>query len=213
MTTLDFYYDVGSPWTYLAFHRIEDLAREAGCELVWKPILVGGVFNAVNPAVYEARANPVPARARYMAKDLADWARAYSLRIAWPPSVFPVHSVKAMRGALVALERGRCSEYSRAAFEAYWGEDRDISRDDVLAEVATRAGLDPDEVASAIATDAVKQRLRDHTDELIGRGGFGSPTILLDGEDLYFGNDRLPLVRRALGLDAGPLLARAASQA
>ena len=71
MSTLEFFYDVGSPWTYLAFHRIADVAAAAGAELVYKPILVGGVFNAVNPAVYEARANPIKPRSAYMGKDLA----------------------------------------------------------------------------------------------------------------------------------------------
>lgn len=198
MPTLEFFYDVGSPWTYLAFHRIEEVAAEGGARLVWRPILVGGVFNAVNPAVYAARANPTKPRAEYMAKDLADWARLYGLRIVWPPSVFPVNSVAAMRGVLVAFDAGRGVEFSRAAFEAYWGRDRDISREEVLRELAERAGLDPGELLERIATPAVKQRLRANTDELVARGGFGSPTIFVDGDDLYFGNDRLCLVREAL---------------
>jgi len=198
MATLEFFYDVGSPWTYLAFHKIEALAAEARAELVWKPILVGGVFNAVNPGVYAARANPSKPRWDYMAKDLQDWARLYALRIVWPPAVFPVNSVRAMRGALAAFDAGRGPEFSRAAFEAYFGEDRDISRDDVLADVATRAGLDPAELLAALAAPELKQRLRANTGELVARGGFGSPTIFVDGADMYFGNDRLVLVREAL---------------
>lgn len=198
MPTLEFFYDVGSPWTYLAFHRIEAVAAEAAAELVWKPILVGGVFNTVNPAVYQSRANPVKPRAVYMGKDLADWARSYDLKIVWPPAVFPVNSVKAMRGALVALDEGCVSQYSRAAFEAYWGENLDISRDEVMAELARRAALDADDFAQRIASPEIKDRLRANTDELIARGGFGSPTMFVDGDDLYFGNDRLGLVREAL---------------
>ncbi len=197
MQRLEFFFDCGSPWTYLAFHRIEALAAEAGAELVWKPILVGGVFNAVNPAVYEARANPTPARAAYHRKDLADWARSYGLAIGWP-RVFPVNSVKAMRGALVAREHGVLPRYARAAFETYWGELRDISQDDVLADVAARAGLSRDAFFEGIAAPEIKARLRANTDELIARGGFGSPTIFANGEDMYFGNDRLGLVREAL---------------
>ena len=200
MATLELFYDIGSPWTYLAFHKIEALACEAGAELVWKPILVGGVFNRVNKGVYEARANPNPARWAYMAKDLGDWARAWGLRIVWPPSVFPVNSVKVMRGALVALDAGCVSAYSRAGFEAYWGEDRDISQDDVVADVAERAGLDRADFLAHIASDEIKARLRANTDELIERGGFGTPTMFVNGTDMYFGNDRLPLVRLALGL-------------
>jgi len=198
MQTLEFFYDVGSPWTYLAFHKIGEVAGEAGARLVWKPILVGGVFNAVNPGVYAARANPTKARAAYMAKDLADWARLYGLRIVWPPSVFPVNSVAVMRGVLAAFDAGRGVEFSRAAFEAYWGEDRDISREEVLSDVAVRAGLDPEGLLAKIATPELKQRLRANTDELVARGGFGSPTIFVDEGDLYFGNDRLCLVQEAL---------------
>lgn len=198
MARVEFFYDVGSPWTYLAFHKIEEVAAEAGAGLVWKPILVGGVFNAVNPGVYAARANPTKPRSDYMAKDLADWARLYGLRIVWPPSVFPVNSVAAMRGVLVAFEAGRGVEFSRAAFEAYWGEDRDLSQRDVLADVAASVGLDPHDVLARIVAPEIKARLRANTDELVARGGFGSPTILVDGDDLYFGNDRLALVREAL---------------
>jgi 2-hydroxychromene-2-carboxylate isomerase len=199
MPKLEFFYDCGSPWTYLAFHKIEALAAEAGAELVFRPILVGGVFNAVNASVYEQRAHPVPAKLKYHAKDLQDWARLYGLKIGWP-SVFPVNSVKAMRGAIVADEHGKQTAWSRAVFEAYWGEDRDVSKDAELAAVAERVGLDPGALLAAIAKPEIKAALRANTDELIARGGFGSPSIFVDDDDLYFGNDRLPLVRAALGL-------------
>ena len=197
MAKLEFFYDCGSPWTYLAFHEIEPLAADARAELVYRPILVGGVFNAVNGSVYEQRKHPVPAKLRYHAKDLQDWARLSGLRIAWP-SVFPLNSVKVMRGALAAQEQGLLVPFSRAAFEAYWGEDRDLSQDAEIAEVARRVGLDPAVLLARIATPEIKERLRANTDELIARGGFGSPTMFVDGDDMYLGNDRLPLVRAAL---------------
>ena len=159
MPKLAFFFDCGSPWTYLAFHRVEALARETRAELVWRPILVGGVFNAANPSVYEQRAHPVPAKARYMAKDVQDWARHLGVVIRWP-SVFPIHSVKAMRGCLVAQDEGRLPAFARAAFEAYWGADRDISRDEVLAEVAAQAGLEPTALLRALAAPGTKARLR-----------------------------------------------------
>jgi len=202
MARLEFFFDCSSPWTYLAFHRIEDLARECGAELVWRPILVGGVFNAVNPSVYELRARPVPAKARYYLKDLADWATYLGIEIGQPP-VFPVNSVKAMRGCFVALDEGVLPDYARAVFEAYWGALRDISQEDVLADAARKAGLDAEAFLRAIADPAQKQRLRSTTDELIERGGFGSPTLFVDGDDMYFGNDRLELVRRALEVRRG----------
>ena len=203
MARLEFFFDCSSPWTYLAFHRIEEVCRETRAELVWRPILVGGVFNAVNASVYEQRAKPVPAKARYYAKDLRDWARSYGLRIG-QPSVFPVNSVKAMRGAFFALERGVLPDYARAIFEAYWGDLQDISQDAVLQPIVARVGLPVDEFAKRIAAPEYKARLRENTDELIARGGFGSPTLFVDGGDMYFGNDRLALVREALLSRADP---------
>ena len=200
--TLEFFFDCSSPWTYLAFHGIEALAAETGASLVWKPILVGGVFNAVNPSVYEQRARPVPAKARYYAKDLRDWVRHVGIEIGMPP-VFPVNSVKAMRGAFVALDEGCIAPYARAVFEAYWRDLRDISQDDVLADVVTAVGLEREAFFARIASPACKDRLRAATDELVARGGLGSPTLFVDGEDMYFGNDRLVLVREAL-LRGGP---------
>ena len=166
--------------------------------MTWKPILVGGVFNAVNPGVYAARENASKLRWSHMAKDLADWARFYELKIVWPPKVFPVNSVAAMRGVLVAFEQGRGVEFSRAAFEAYWGENRDLAEADVLRDVARRAGLEPEPLLARIATPEIKAKLRANTEELVARGGYGSPTIVVGGDDLYFGNDRLVLVREAL---------------
>ena len=196
MATLEFFYDCSSPWTYLAFDRIETLASEAGATLVWKPILVGGVFNTVNPSVYAAREQPVEAKANYARKDLADWARYQGLKIGWP-SVFPVNSVKAMRAAIVAQSQGLISPWSKAVFDAYWGQDRDISQPDVLLDLADRVGLGPD-LLERIASKEIKAKLRSNTEELIARGGFGSPTVFVNGDDMYFGNDRIPLIRQAL---------------
>ena len=194
---LDFYFDCSSPWTYLAFHAIQPLARETEADIVWKPILVGGVFNAVNQTVYESRAKPNPRKQAYMQKDMQDWARLYGLAIKFPPTVFPVNSVKCMRGAFVALDEGKLAAYANAAFEAYWSDDRDLSKEEVLADIAEKAGIERQRFFAAIETDSCKTRLRANTDELIARGGFGSPTIFV-GEDMFFGNDRLPLIRAAL---------------
>ncbi len=197
MPNVEFYFDCSSPWTYLAFHGIQPLCAETHAELVWKPILVGGVFNSVNTSVYEMRANPVPRKAAYMGKDLQDWARYYGLQIGWP-SVFPVNSVKAMRGAFVALEKQCLPQYARAVFETYWGQLEDISQDEVLRKIIARVGLEETDFFERIAQPEYKARLRENTDELIERGGFGSPTIFVDGDDMYFGNDRLELVRAAI---------------
>ena len=197
MARLEFFFDCSSPWTYLAFSRIEALAAETGAVLEWRPFLVGGVFNTVNRSVYEQREHPVPAKMRYYMKDLQDWARYYGLRIGSPP-VFPVNSVKAMRGCLVAMEAQCLLTYARAVFETYWGELEDISQDAVLGGIVRRVGLDPAGFFAKINAAAYKDKLRANTDELIARGGFGSPTMFVDGEDMYFGNDRLVLVRERL---------------
>lgn len=197
MAKLEFFYDCGSPWTYLGFHRISEVAAAGNAELVWKPILVGGVFNAVNQSVYEQRAAPSKRKLHYHLKDLGDWAKLYNLEIG-TPSVFPVNSVKAMRGALVAQEAGLIEPYSRAVFEAYWTQRLDISQDEVLAGVCNQVGLAPTAFFSRIAEDSTKAQLRANTEELIERGGFGSPTIFVNEHDMYFGNDRLVLVEAAL---------------
>jgi 2-hydroxychromene-2-carboxylate isomerase len=198
MKTVELFYDIGSPWTYLAFSQIERIAAEHGALLTFRPILVGGVFNAVNEDVYRLRAQPNPRKARYHAKDLQDWARLYGLVIRWP-SVFPLNSVKVMRGALAAEEKDREVPWSRACFEAYWGRDEDLAQDAVLEAIARRVGLDPAWLLARIAKPELKQKLRANTDELVARGGFGSPTIFVNQTDMYFGNDRLPLVEAALG--------------
>ena len=198
MARLEFFFDISSPWTYLAFENVQPLAAEFDIEVEWRPILVGGIFNTVNPSIYEMRANPVPAKWNYMAKDLADWAVYSNLRIKWQPTVFPVNSVKALRGCIVANGNGRLVTFARACFELYWGDDKDISQDAVIAEACARAGLDADELSKTITEQTVKDQLKTNTEEVISRGGFGSPTLFVNTEDMYFGNDRLPLVRATL---------------
>jgi 2-hydroxychromene-2-carboxylate isomerase len=195
---IEFFFDCSSPWTYLAFHNVQPLAAELGASIRWRPFLVGGVFNSVNPSVYFAREHPVPAKQAYQLKDMQDWALHTGLRIKFPPSVFPVNSVKAMRGCILLEPQGKLLPFARAVFEAYWGEDRDISNDAVLAEVCARAGVDTAALFGGIAKQEIKDALKANTDELIRRGGFGSPTLFVNGEDMYFGNDRLPLVRAAV---------------
>jgi 2-hydroxychromene-2-carboxylate isomerase len=197
VVSIEFYFDCSSPWTYLGFERIQPLAAELGAEIAWKPILVGGVFNAVNQSVYHERDNPVPAKAAYQAKDMADWARHVGITIVWRPTVFPVNAVKAMRACLAAEDEGRLVDFARATFEAYWGRDQDISQADVLGAIADRLGLDAEALMSRVATPEIKERLRHNTEEVIRRGGFGSPTMFV-GDDMFFGNDRLPLVRDAV---------------
>jgi 2-hydroxychromene-2-carboxylate isomerase len=195
---IEFFFDCSSPWTYLAFHNIQPLAREFAEEISWRPILVGGIFNTINPSVYASREKPVAAKEHYTKKDMADWARSAGLAIKVRPTVFPVNSVKAMRGCIWLAPEGKLVAFARAVFETYWGEDKDISQDAVLSEICTRVGVDPQKFLAGIGQQAIKDQLKANTDEVMARGGFGSPTMFLDKSDMYFGNDRLPLVREAL---------------
>lgn len=195
---IEFYFDVSSPWTYLAFEAIQPMAMELGVGIDWKPILVGGVFNSVNPSVYEFREKGVPAKQRYLSKDLADWSRHAGLSILWPPSVFPVNSVKVMRACIALDAEGRLVPFARAAFQAYWTEDQDISGENVIAGLCRECGINASSLLERIEESDIKSALRFNTDELIDRGGFGSPTMFLNRDDMYFGNDRLELLREAV---------------
>jgi 2-hydroxychromene-2-carboxylate isomerase len=203
MAVVELFFDCSSPWSYLAYHNLPAVAAEFGATIRYRPILVGGVFNAVNPNVYNSRNAPVPAKQAYSKKDLQDWARVAGIRIKHPPTVFPVNSVKAMRACIALEPEGRLVPFATRTFEAYWGDDKDISQNPVLAEIATGVGVDPDRLFAAIDQQPVKDQLRANTQELMDRGGYGSPTMFVDGSDMYFGNDRLPLLRAALARLAG----------
>ena len=194
---LEFFFDCSSPWTYLAFHNIQPLAADLKEPIQWRPVLVGGIFNAVNPSVYAQREKPVPAKAAYMLKDMQDWANEAGLKIIMPPKVFPVNSVKAMRGCLWLEPQGKLLAFASAVFEAYWSREEDISQDAVLLKICQAIGVDGAEFLAGIAQPAIKEQLKSNTEEVIRRGGFGSPTMFL-GEDMYFGNDRLALLKAAI---------------
>jgi 2-hydroxychromene-2-carboxylate isomerase len=207
LPSVEFFYDCSSPWTYFAFTRIIPLMDELQVPIRWHPILVGGVFNAVNREVYAAREAMFDAtnsrRLNYYLKDLQDWARLCGVRVEMPEG-HPISSVKAMRGAFYAREQEQLVPYSRAVFETYWDSDNpDIASDEVLTAVCARVGLDPDGFFRAINDQRYKDLLRQSTDELIERGGYGSPTIFINGDDMYFGNDRLALVEYRLRELAG----------
>src|SRR6185295_2974201 len=187
---IEFFFDCSSPWTYLAFYNVMPLAHEFEEAIVWRPILVGGIFNTINPSVYQSRAQPVAAKARYARKDLADWASLAGLKIV-RPTIFPVNSVKAMRGCMLLERDGKLVTFARAVFQAYWTDDRNIADDNVLADICAQVGIDRLAFRAGISDQTIKNKLKLNTDELIERGGFGSPTMFLDRDDMYFGNDRL----------------------
>jgi len=206
---LECFFDCSSPWTYLGFHNLQPLAARLGVPVTWKPILVGGVFNKVNQSLYARRETLEPCKQAYMKKDLKDWAHASGLTINFPPKAgHPVNAVKCMRACIVAQDEGRLIPFATAVFETLWVDGLDLAQDEAVAGACRRAGLDPDDMLARIAAPELKQRLWDNTEELIARGGFGSPTIFVDDTDMYFGNDRLGLVeiavRNRLGAPRAP---------
>jgi 2-hydroxychromene-2-carboxylate isomerase len=195
MAEVECFFDCSSPWTYFAVHSLLELRKEIGVTIAFRPHLVGGVFNAVNPSVHNSREKPVVPKQAYSKKDQQDWARFLGIPMHYRPTVFPVNSVKIMRGCCWLEGTEQLEPLMMAAFNADGGDDLDMSKDDVLTEICKRAGVDPAAFFAGINEQPTKDRLRTNTDELIARGGFGSPTIFVGGDDMYFGNDRMPLIR------------------
>jgi 2-hydroxychromene-2-carboxylate isomerase len=198
LAQFEFFYDLSSPWTYVAFNNVQPILKETGAEVTWRPFLVGGVFNAVNPAVYEARSQPMDPKIAHNYRWLHEWARLAELPLTFPTEHHPVKSVLAMR-ACCALENDQSNlkRFSQAAFDAYFARGENIDDPAVLSAIATGCGLDGDALIAGTAEQTIKDQLRANTEEAIARGAYGSPTMLIN-ESLYFGNDQLPLVRAAL---------------
>lgn len=196
---IEFFFDLSSPWTCLAFHNLPGVLERTGATARYRPVLVGGVFNAVNPAVYAAREQADNRRMAHSWKVLKDWARLAGVPMNFPSQWHPAKSVQAMRFA-AALEDDQAAlvRFARAAFTSYFDRQENLDDPDVLEAVAEAEGLDGAAIRAAAASDPVKARLRANTDEVVARGGYGSPTIFVDGTDMYFGNDQLPLVEAAL---------------
>ena len=199
MVKMEFFFDCSSPWTYLAFSRIQSIIEKYPLEVIWKPILVGGVFNEVNDEIYAQRANPNPLKFKYSRKDMQDWAELSNIIIKWP-SIFPVNAVKMMRIAIIAIEEDCLVSYASKCFKSYWEEDKDVSNDNILKKIILSWGMDDKKVFDLIQMDEIKNKLKLNTSNLIERGGFGSPTIFLNDHDMYFGNDRLELIDYKLGI-------------
>ena len=197
MKKVEFFFDCSSPWTYLAFHRFQSIIKEVNVDIYWKPILVGGVFNKVNQDVYNNRLNPNPLKFKYSRKDLQDWANYYKISINWP-KIFPLNAVNVMRAVIVSETFDKLIPFSLLCFENYWSKGIDISDLNILSELAESIDIDKEIFQEEIKKQNTKDVLRSNTDELINRGGFGSPTIFINGDDMYFGNDRMELVRKKI---------------
>lgn len=192
MKQLEFCWDVGSPYTYLAATQLDALCERTGTELIWRPILLGAIFKATHnrPPI------EVPAKGRYMLGDLHLWAEYYGVPFRFP-SAFPANSLPAMRMAIVADREGLGPAWGQAVMRAFWVEDRDPADPDSLRAIADEIGGDGAVWLAATAEPEIKDALRLAVDQAVERGVFGAPTFFV-GEQMFWGNDRLPLIEAAL---------------
>ncbi len=200
---IEFFFDLSSPWTCLAFHNIQSIAAETDTTIIWRPFLVGGVHNEVNEAYVEARANNITSpKWRQLGQSLMDWAALSGVQMNFPSQYHPLRSVHAMRFCC-ALENDQLElfRFATAGFDAYYTRQLNLDDLEVLVAVANEVGLDGEALRHQSQEQAIKNHLRVNTDEAISRGAFGSPSIFVPfgtGERLYFGNDQLPLVKWAI---------------
>ncbi len=190
--TLEFYYDYGSPYSYLADTQVEAIARRAGATLVRRPMLLGGVFKATG----NASPMTVEQKSKWSAFDMPMWARHYGVPFQRNP-FFPVNTLALMRGAAAAQIDGLFERYHPAIYKAMWVDGRNLNDIAEVAAVLMAAGLDAAKFGSRIQDQDVKDRLKATTDEAVARGVFGAPTSFV-GDMMFFGNDRLPFVEMAL---------------
>ena len=191
--TVEFYFDFGSPYSYLAYKALPAIAAARGAQIVWHPMLLGGVFKATgnhSPA-------EIPAKSQWMHGDLLRWAAYYGAPFKFNPH-FPINTLTLMRGAAGMQLRGsEFPKYMETIFHAMWAEPRNLGDTAELAAVLGAAGFDPDAFVALVNDAAVKDQLKRTTEEAVARGVFGAPTFFV-GEDMYWGQDRLDFVAAAL---------------
>jgi 2-hydroxychromene-2-carboxylate isomerase len=192
--SVEFFFDFGSPTTYLAWTQLPTLAAETGAQIVWRPMLLGGVFKATG----NASPVTVPAKGRWMFGDMAQWAQRYGVPLKFNPH-FPINTLTLMRIA-TGLQMRRPADfapYVAAMFNAMWVEPRNLGDAAVLATTINEAGLDTEALLALAADPEVKAALVATTEEAVAQGVFGAPSFFVGGK-LFFGQDRLDFVRDAL---------------
>jgi 2-hydroxychromene-2-carboxylate isomerase len=192
--SVELFFDVGSPASYLAWTQLPGICDQAGAELVYRPMLLGAVFKATGNS---SPAN-VPAKGRYMNADLARYAIRYGVAFHQNPH-FPIITLTLMRGAAGVQWSmpERFGDYLRCVFEAMWVKELNMNDPGVVAAALREAGFESEEFMALVNNAAVKDRLRATTDEAVERGVFGAPSMFVNGT-LFFGQDRLDFVREAL---------------
>ncbi|WAT30906.1 2-hydroxychromene-2-carboxylate isomerase [Pseudomonas sp. GXZC] len=192
--TLEFFFDLGSPATYLAYTQLPALCASTGTQLIYKPMLLGGVFKATG------NASPinVPAKGRYMFDDLARYARRYNVPLTFNPH-FPINTLLLMRAVtgIQLRQPERFDDFVDCLFRALWVDGRHLGDPTVVAAVLTEHGFSPEAVLTLANDEAVKTALKDNTEQAVQRGVFGAPSLFV-GNQLFFGQDRLDFVREAL---------------
>jgi 2-hydroxychromene-2-carboxylate isomerase len=191
---VDFYFDFGSPTSYLAWTQLPDIARAANAQLNFRPILLGGVFQATG----NQSPNEIPHKSIWMKIDLARYAARYGVPFMHNP-FFPINTLHLMRAA-IAYQMYKPDQFQSLVatlYKAMWADGLNLGDPRVLAEVLQRAGHDPQEFLAFIQDPAVKEKLRADTEAAVERGLFGAPTMFV-GDQMYFGQDRLDFVKEAL---------------
>lgn len=191
--TVEFYFDFGSPYSYLAYKALPGIAAAHGAQIVWRPILLGGVFKATgnhSPA-------DIPAKNKWMHEDLRLWAARYGVAFERNPH-FPINTLTLMRGATGMQMRGPdFHKYAATIFHAMWEKPRNLGDAQELAAVLRQAGFDAEGFQSLVNDPAVKEQLKQNTEAAVARGVFGVPTFVV-GEAMFWGQDRLDFVAAAL---------------
>ena len=185
--TLEFWYELGSNYSYLSVMRIEELARQHGVAIIWKPFLLGPIFKSLgwdsSPFVLQKE------KGAYIWRDMVRQCEKYHLP--WTrPSTFPRRTVLPTRVALLGAEEPWIGDYSRRLMQINFVEDREIDMPEVVSEVLDVLGLPASDLLGEAQSDENKLRLREQTDEARRRGVFGAPTFFV-GAEMFWGNDRL----------------------
>ncbi|WP_198328176.1 2-hydroxychromene-2-carboxylate isomerase [Psychrobacter faecalis] len=189
---VEFFFDVGSPASYLAWTQLEGIAQRTNAKIIWRPMLLGAVFQATG----NASPASVPAKGPYMLKDLQRFSNIYGVPFNFNP-FFPLNTMHLMRGATAYLEEPEFQTYLAAIFNALWSEKLNMESPEVVAEVLTKAGIDVTDFMARISETEAKARLKATTEEAVARGVFGAPSFFVNDE-LFFGQDRLSFVEIAL---------------
>ena len=184
---LEFWFEFGSNYSYLSVMRIEDLARDAGVRLAWKPFLLGPIFRDLgwesSPFVLQ------PEKGRYVWRDMQRQAQKYGLAFR-QPSEFPRASILPMRVAILGAEQPWMGAFCRNVMRQNWVEDSEINTPECVRQALAGIVPDADSIIVQAQGEANKLRLREQTAEARRRGIFGGPTFFV-GDEMFWGNDRL----------------------